>query len=256
MTQFNQSQPPAGSGRRGDMQLIIVAIALGVLAMVLTNLLIIHIKNVEGDTITIWRLKRSFAPGDAMKEGDVERLAFPRRYEESAKYWVKGDDIQSIYRREKFERPAGMNEIVSYAMFGRGEVGHTVDIPADKRWKTLAVNTRTAPGNLEPGMKVDIYATFPVGGSIRTLLVLENIKVAVVGDRTGPQTSRRQSSTYRKVGLELTTRQGVELTTVERYLEKPEFELFVRSSDEPRDLQIVEDGINPEVRKIVMGRSR
>lgn len=247
------TQPPAPPGRRGDMQLIIIAMVLGVLAVVLTNVLIIRIRAAESETITLYRLKSRFEAGDKLRAKDVEEVAFPAKFKDAASYWIQGDEIGQVYKDLKFYRPAGTNEILSWAMFGKGRAPNTLDIPPDKRWKTVAVNTRTAPGILQPGHAVDIYATFRVGGAYRTLLVLENVDVAAVGNRTEASETGGRRSNDRKIIVELTTQEATELMTVEHYLDKPEFDILIRNAGSLKGLQLTDDGINPEVLDIVSG---
>lgn len=255
MTQANTPHPSS----LGGAKLVIVAIALGLAAVVLNYFYVQGVRRAENETsFKAYILTRAMRAGERIKERDVNVVTLPQRFEQSfhnigavnESDWLGDVNKQvqrsvsagSILRREDFQPPTDTREL-------------DIDITPNMRRVSLPVNSRTISGMLRAGMWVDIEAPFQTGGALPTILpVLERIKVIAVGtqvvgadDSAGPS---RAPSSYHTITIEVTPQDATNLAMIER-LAAGDFEIQIRNPGDTKYVKIPppsgDSGINPAV---------
>ena len=113
------------------------------------------------------------------------------------------------------------------------------------------------PGNLQPGMFVDIEAPFSVvdGGST-VLPVMEYVRVLAVGnvsivDQESTRGGRpRNPGSYRTISIEVEPNQATDLSMIQK-IAIGDFELHLRNPADQSTPKIRAGGINPEVLRLI-----
>lgn len=259
---MNQAPVP-NQPDEGNPKLLIIAIALAVVAVVLTNIYIERVRRqVEENSFDVYVLTRAVRPGDRMTERDVRKLAVPQKFKDSFEGLGAMDEAglkTRLAERETLQRAASAGSVLTYAMF-LAEGGDDLDrnIAPGKRLVSLPVNSRTAPGALREGMFVDIEATFATGASLPvTLPVMENVKVVALGTRTvyDDDTGARQRpiARYQSITIEVSPDEATHLSMVQRLM-IGDFDLHLRNPRDAARPKIPEGGINPAVLDLIERR--
>lgn len=261
---MTQSAPPAAP--RSSTRLVLVALALAIFAVVLTNIYIEAVRrDVKRNSFSIYVLNRRVQPGDRFKKEDTKRISVPRDFEESFKALgavmeADFDDLAS--RGEQFQRSAGANDILLFSQFvtpsGKGDIDRAIQ--PGRRLIALPVNSRRIAGELRPGISVDIQAAFNLGGSVPGVLtVMENVKVSAVGSRTiadeqADPSNARPLTGYRTISIEVSPEDATYLNMIERVM-VGDFDLLLRNPDDAA-VKNKGGGINPDVLNLIDQRRR
>ena len=238
----------------------IVALVVAVVAVVLVNVYVEvrEKRNVE-DQFTVFLINRSVRPGERLSERDVEAKAVPQRFGEAFKFAVEPDkDGRPSAIGDTFQRPANSGDVLWYNLFTKSaddDLDH--QITDQMRLVALPVNSRMLPGNLQPGMFVDIEAPFSVvdGGST-VLPVMEYVRVLAVGnvsivDQESTRGGRpRNPSSYRTISIEVEPDQATDLSMIQK-IAIGDFELHLRNPADQSTPKIRAGGINPDVLRLI-----
>lgn len=258
------SSPP--SSDQGSTRLVILALALAVVAVIVTNLYIASIRrDVELRSFDIFLLTRTVKPGDKFKAGDYEAQRVPEKYKDSFVALgavLERKTLATYVGPERFERAAQSGALLTHALFtSEGEALLDLTIERGKRYMDLPVNGRLVPAGIRPGVRVDIEATIHTGQSVpRVFLVVEMVKVVGVDRQTiageSAATARSRQRRISTITIQVKPEQGTQLSMVEKIM-AGDFELRLRHPDD-RDLRLpVPPGeINPEVLDMIGQKRR
>lgn len=249
----NAPNPPGGN------KLVIIAAVVGVLAVVMVNIYIAMIKRqVQQGEFAVYRLVTNLNPGDKLKESNVKAVAMPKKYRSSFEGMViedsPGDDDKlTALLNERVRSAAQRNQFLSHDLFADAH-GTPLDtkISSNLRLIALPVNPKTLPGNLQPGMFVDIEALFP-GGNLNILTVLERAEVFSVGTRSiaeESQASDRNQRRFTTISLQVTPEEATALEKIKK-LVIGDFELHLRNPNDNSTPKIPDGGLNPAVLRLL-----
>jgi Flp pilus assembly protein CpaB len=253
MSQFSRSSTPSSSpqgtapSQRPNVTLILVALGLGLVAVIANSVYINHIRSVqEGNRFTIYTLVRPVEPGDKLRREDIQPVEM---YERDREHYERG--IGAITREalspkigQPFTKYAQSGEYLTYNLFTTESQTGSYEIREGMRAHVLPIDRQTTPPILMPNDTVDIMAYLdPPSGRSRTYLVQERVRVLAVGERTAKRQGRSRS--FSTVTIEVTPEQAKQLSTILRYTSDDAFQLNPRN---PGDLQETLNGeINPQV---------
>lgn len=254
MTPMSSTQSPPGSNR-----LVIIAAVVALAAVIVVNLYVAMIKRqVQEGQFTVYRLTTTLKPGDKLSKNDVEAVPMPKRYRKSFDGMVLeeaggGDAALTAQLGVRVKAPARLNQFLTYELFtDPNDIELDTRINPNMRLVALPVNPRTLPGNLQPGMNVDIEAQFP-GGSLNVLPVMENVEVFSVGMRSiaddQASTSRTQRN-FTTISLQVTPEEATSLEKIKKMV-MGDFELHLRNPNDNSTPKIPEGGINPQVLRLL-----
>ena len=251
MSRTPPTDPRSGEAPRGDSRLIIVAVALGILAVLAYNLHLSYVRNQARQVaFEVYRLTRSYAPGKALKKDHVKAVPVPEGFKDAFSGAIKDGDLENKIG-VKFTRPARAEDILTYDMFRHAAADATSKlVPSGMVAKVLPVDSNTtATPILDPGMRVDILVS-PAGLG-RTLTVMERVEVVAVGSRTVNDPPRRRGGSFRSVTVAVTPVQARKLASIQSALEEEAFHLVVREPTDARESITDPSGVNPEVMKLI-----
>ncbi len=245
--------PPPGG------KLVVVSLAMGVVVSVLMFLWIVRIKQqATVEAITVWTLTRSVRPGDQVRVRDLESVPIPRKFEKamaSIGAIVDQDavDLRLTEKRE-FKRSAGQGQLLTYDLFDESTIVTPPDIRDGHREVALPVNSKVVTGTIRPGHFVDIYAPFDTGGEIaENLLVLENVKVMALGERSVEDASAQGGKrSYHTITVQVMREVARDLGNVTRMIAPQQsYELHLKRPDDTKDLQNKPGEISERVKKLL-----
>ncbi len=261
MAESNNSAP----NQQSSLMLLILSMGLALVAVIAVNLYIIHVKKeVEGESFKIYTLNRTVRPGTKLSMADVKDVLMPKKYEGT--FFGPGGigavdamDLNSkLAKGEVFLRGAEQNEFLTHKLFTTDDSTRLVQtITPGQRMVFLPINSKMVPGNLSPGMYVDIEAPFSRGGAIPdVMIIMERVQIKAVGNRTvadevDSSGRPRPMGSYLGISIEVTPREATQLSEIER-LAAGEFELHLRSpidNDTPKLRGTL--GINKDVLDMV-----
>jgi Flp pilus assembly protein CpaB len=262
MAESNNSGAPS---QQSSLMLLILSMGLALVAVIAVNLYIIHIKKeVEGESFKIYTLNRTVRPGTKLSSADVKEVLMPRKYEGT--FFGPGGigavdsmDLNSkLAKGEVFLRPAEQNEFLTHKLFTSDDsVKLTTTISNGQRLVFLPINSKMVPGNLSPGMFVDIEAPFSRNGAIPDVLtIMERVQVKAVGNRTvadevDSSGRPRPLGSYQGISIEVSPREATQLSEIER-LAVGEFEIHLRNPGDQGTPKLPGTlGINKEVLDMV-----
>lgn len=252
MAQTNAQTPP------GSNRLIIIAAVVGLLAVILVNVYVAMVKRqTQAGDFGVYRLTTSLKPGDKLAEKHVKATRMPKQYKDSFEGMVIeepfGNDSQlTALMGERVQASARRNQFLSHDLFtNAGDTELDTRINPNLRLVALPVNPKTLPGNLQPGMVVDIEALFP-GGNLNVLPVLERATVFSVGTRSiadDAESDRRQQR-FTTISLQVTPAEATSLEKIKK-LVIGDFELHLRNPNDNSTPKIPDGGINPQVLRML-----
>ncbi|MBI1373307.1 MAG: Flp pilus assembly protein CpaB [Phycisphaera sp.] len=259
MTQVpNPQMPPVGAGPSGarkpggggNMTLVLVAVGMGLLTVILTNLYITQkTKAIEGQTVTVYRIIKPLEVGHKLKEKDLRTHEIPEQYADSLIGVVidkKGDrSTMRLQLEKRVMRPARENEYLSYDMFQDSGTIPEESIPTDHKAVPIPVDARGGvSGLLKPGMWIDILATIPEAGKVpQTAVVIERVKVLTVGRSTVD--SGRMSTSFSSITVALKGPEAVQIVAIAERVGKDGFNIVVRRPDDT--VTQYQGKVNPDV---------
>ncbi len=259
MSQFSSgtTTPPPGAApsQKPNIPLILVALGLGLVAVIANTAYIHNIRSEkEANKFTIYLLQRSFAPGDELEREDLKPVEM---YEEARPHYVEAlkaltkDEVQTQIG-QRFKRYANQNQFLTYDLFtDQPGIGDGSATPREGMvWRELPVDDDTTVSLIVPNSTVDIQAYLdPPSGKPQTYLILERVRVVAVGGQTSASRKKRNFS---KVTVEVEPVEANLLSTILRYSPDEEYELVLRNPNDltPR-LPDAADSINPRVLELL-----
>jgi Flp pilus assembly protein CpaB len=237
-------------------KLLWVALALGVLAMVLNLAYIQLVKSqVSEGTLTVYQFNRPIKANRPLQRDDLTPRRIPESFRDSvqAMGWVLESDLSNrIGMSLQEDVPQGA--MLSFSQF-QLNANRRMDeqITRDKRLISLPINSRTVPGALRVGMYVDIEAPFSTGGSYAQILpVLEHVQIQALGTQTivDQEAGDRPTRSYQTITIEVSPEEATQMATIQR-LAAGDFELQLRNPTDTRRVKIPEGGINPAVQSLI-----
>ncbi len=252
----------AAQQNKGNSTLVLIALALGVVTVILTFL---HIQNIRKQTdqqmITVYQLKRDVKPGDKIKENrDIEAMQVPEPSVANIKSRLMTKDQFSSWFDREVKNPASEGSWLTFDLWAsESSEGANIIVNEGKRAYALPVNSRTADPRLDINDFVDIRATLTLPGKMtQSMLVMERVRVLRVGDRTVSRDQARRLTGYSNISVEVTPEQARQLATIRLYIEqgRGDFEIDRRNAgDTYRNPKMPNGEINPEILKFVYGQS-
>jgi len=253
MSQFSNSSTsspsPQGSApsRRANVPLILVALGLGLVAVIANSVYINHIRSVqEGNKFTIYTLVRPVEPGDELRREDIKSVEM---YERDREHYERGigaitKEALSTKLGQAFTKYAESGQYLTYNLLTSESRTGSYELRKGMRAHVLPIDRDTTPPILMPNDTVDIMAYLePPSGRSQTYLIQERVRVLAVGERTAK--SQGRSGSFSTVTIEVTPEQAQQLSTILRYAPDDAFQLNPRN---PGDLQETLNGeINPQV---------
>ncbi len=253
------AQPPSTQTPPGSNRLVIIAAVVGLLAMILVNIYVAMVKRqVQEGEFGVYRLVTSLKPGDKLSQKNVKPLPMPKRYRDSFEGMVieestSKDDALTALLGTRVKSSARRNQFLSHDLFtDPNDTELDTRINTNLRLVALPVNSKTLPGNLQPGMYVDIEAQFP-GGTLNILPVLERAEIFSVGSRSiadESQTSGRSQQRFTTISLQVTPQEATSLEKIKK-LVIGDFELHLRNPNDNSTPKIPDGGINPQVLMLI-----
>ncbi len=265
-TEYNSTMPlptsarqqavgPAGGGG-GSVTLVVVALALGIIVALITN---IHISNIkkeaEGKVFIIYRLLKNVEPGYKIKfNKDVEEVAVPNKFKDMYKN-VVSPDRQTSFKNRPIARSGKQGRWLSLDLYTRPDGDAGVNIPDDPDKKLRAVplpiTSKFTPGQLYPGLYIDIYAAFPDPARSNrpsSFWVVKGVRVAAVGRRTEADATSR-SGGFQNITVVVDETTAVGLLNVKNFVGDKGFDVILRRADEKPNAD--ERKINKDVLKMI-----
>lgn len=246
---------PAGL-QPGNPKLVIVAVVLALLAVVLVNVYISMVRAADQPgSFTVFRLNVSVKPGETLQQRDVTAVKVDKRFANAFKTAVKANPQGEPFQLgQTFHRAASMNDVLTYDLFEpRSSERLDLTIDPGQRGVALPVNSQKLPGDIQPGMYVDITAPFHnKSGQMTVLPVIERVKVLLVGSQSALNQQNSQdpanTSNYSTITVEVTPKQALELSEIQ-HMASGEFEINLRNPGDESTPGIPGGGINPELLK-------
>lgn len=245
---------------KGNATLVLVALALGVVTVILTG---VHIHNIRQQTaeelVTVYVLNRAMSPGDKLKKKDLdERRVSKSSLEGWGKKLILTGQLGN-WLDQPVKAHASENSYLTTLLFvpQQGD-SMKVTVSEGKRAYALPVNSRTAPTALDINDYIDIQAFITLPGQPpQSMLIMERVRVLQVGDRRVPIEQVKRVTGYSTIMVEVEPQQARDLSTIRRYMNegRGEYEIVIRNpSDITRDPDL-KGGINPKLLKIIHGAS-
>ncbi|MEM8738938.1 MAG: hypothetical protein AAGG38_10750 [Planctomycetota bacterium] len=241
---------PAGGGTK----IVIVALLLGLAAVVMVNVYILGVKNsVREGEVKFFRLVVSKNAGEVLERQDVEQVGVPERYRDAFRDVVEANSAGEPLRLgDAFTRRAEQGEPLTTRMFDdlTGDASRRL-ITEGFRGVSLPVVSKLLPSPLKTEMRVDILA--PVrgaGGRRESVAVMENVRVVSIGSRSivDERSGRRGSDNFETLTVEVRPEEAVLLSEITQEVQKTGvYSVLLRSPDDQRPRFIPGGGINPEL---------
>ena len=240
-------------------KLVLLALGVAVFAVIVVNVYIEMIQNrMHEESFVAYRLRRPLHPGDTLERDHLRPVRIPTRFEDAFPSVLKRKDLE-LELGQTIHRFAPEGSFASYKLLEERERS-TFDQRVDPgmRGKGLPVSDETIPGEVRPGMFVDIEAPLPQpGGGVRVMTVMERVKVLAVGNRTIVDESEAGSEDgterYRRITVQVTPEQATQLDNIRRAA-VGKFELLLRNPTDREHPKIGSGEINPEVLELVKNR--
>lgn len=250
-----KSTPPPASGTpTGSTKLIVVALLLGLAAVIMVNVYIIGVKNsVKEGEFKFFRLRVAKDIGQILTNEDVELVSVPESYRDSFRDVVEVDNGEPLRLGDPFTRRAEQNEPLTNRMFDDLTADESRRlINSDFRGVALPVVSKLLPNPLKTEMRVDLIAPIRSrGGRQESMVVMENVRVVSVGQRTildDKSANRRGSSNFETLTVEVRPEEALLLEEISREVQKGGvFSVLLRSPEDRLPTFIPDGGINPEL---------
>ncbi len=235
-----------------------IAAGIALLAVILVNLYVGMVRRqAHQGEFTVYKLVTTLRPGDKLSRKDVKDVTMPRRYKDSFDDAVReesteSDDALTAVIGTRLKVPARRNQFLTFDLFTDPQESELdTRINTSMRLVALPVNPRTLPGNLQPGMYVDIEAQFP-GGSLNVLPVMERVEVFSVGSRSlaDAQTGGRTQHNFTTISIQVGPDEATSLEKIKKMV-IGDFELHLRNPTDPGTPKIPDGGINPLVLRLI-----
>jgi Flp pilus assembly protein CpaB len=244
--------PPGGGGGK----VAAIGIVLAIVAVILMN---IHVEVVRRQArpgeFTVYRLENRVRVGDTLRERDVRAVRMPEDFREAFHNAVDPTGLRARIG-QPFKRAAERGGVLTYDLFiDADEANLDRLISRDMRLVALPVNARTLPGNLRPGMFVDIEAPFVTGaaGGPRVMPVMEFVRVMAVGRRSvidEQADAEGRQTTFSTISIEVTPEQATQLAMIQS-VAAGDFMLHLRNPADTSQPKIPMGGINPAVLSLI-----
>ena len=217
---------PGGAGQapQGNITLVIVALVMGFIAVVVTNLYVNQVLNrVDAKMIKIYRLNKKKEVGEKLNaKRDLVATRVPAEFRTSFPGFVDDPEKRD---GDTLTRPVKRNAVLVKDMFvsldGEGEP----EVPPGHAVKTISVDRDNLSDTIGRNDIVDVYASFKTEGRAKPMKVLSRVKVLRRGNN--------------QVDLLLTTDAVEELMAVESFF----------SFDRRKGFELVglprEEGVSP-----------
>lgn len=257
LTQLPPNRPGASLAGPSP-RLLLVAVLLAVASVVLTNLYVAQVRaQVDQQSFEVFLLTASVQPGEVLRQNNVRSVRVPMSFATSFEQlgYVDRSALEArMYDREPVQRAATQNAIVTFSLFtppGGADIDR--QITPGRRWISLPINSRTAPGSLRIGMFVDLEGVF-IGEDGRTTIlpVMERVKVIALGDETmfDPDDMAARRRSFQTMTIEVSPAEATQLNMAQRVV-VGEFHLHMRNPGDEQLVKIPEGGVNPRVMSLV-----
>jgi hypothetical protein len=171
-----KSAPPGGAPAQGNITLVIVALVMGFVAVVVTNIYVADTRaQVRAQTRTYYRLNKNIPSGQALNATkDLEPVQVPMGFEDAFPGAVE-DTTQ--YHNEVLTRDVKQREVLRQDMFTSDGVNGKGQIPEGHAVKTIRVDRNNLSTAIQRNSLVDVYAVFKQEGSDAVMKVLNGVQV-------------------------------------------------------------------------------
>ncbi|HAI11629.1 MAG TPA: hypothetical protein DCM28_07980 [Phycisphaerales bacterium] len=259
-----QASPGTNNPRQaGNTKLVIAAVVLAVLAVILTNIYIMQIRNENKlASFPVYILQVSMSSGDRLRKRDIREVRVPdtptfrEAFDEQMGAMDETGLRVRLDQKEPLQRTAHAGEILLFRHFTSPDsTAIDQNIARGKRLKVLSINSKTVPGALRLGMFVDLEAAFNTQSGVQVLPVMERVKVIALGSATSYEasSSRMSQSRFSSITVEVTPDQATQMNLIERVM-IGNFDLTVRNPGDTELSKIPSGGINPTVVELVERR--
>ncbi|MEX2672996.1 MAG: Flp pilus assembly protein CpaB [Phycisphaeraceae bacterium] len=232
----------------GSGTVMIVAIVLGLLVVILTNVYIAMVRSeAAGRSVEVYRFNKELQPGHVLSERrDLVLVRIPEEFADSISGAIGPDNIIS-WDGQRLAQSAREGDPLTTALFRESREALDHKIADGKRGIALPVNSRNASGLLRPGMLIDILGTFSEEGDApRTLPVMERVRVVAVGTSTDEAGGR--PGTFGSITVEVEPDDAEALLTIARQVGRDGFDIAVRNPREDRTNFV---GVNATVKDLI-----
>lgn len=256
MSERSDKTTRSGSGRRGaarsagDNRLVVIAVVLGVVAVILQMIYVQWVKSAAGtDEFTVYRFEVGLEKGEELQQDDLEAVPVPVRFRETFRGAIKSDQLEN-YLGSRLERPTQQSDLLTFELF-QEPVGRTLalEVDPDKRLVPIPVQSDRLQGLLRPGDRVDLAAPIPVRGSTQpeVMPVMSDVRVMAVGRRSVIEEAEGVSDRMRSfthIRIQVTPQQWLDLTRIENLATGPFF-VAIRNPSRDGSSGLVEDDVLP-----------
>ncbi len=257
-----ESTGPLSGGK-----LIAVALMFAGVAALINLLYISWVKKQnETQSVDVAVLKNAVRPGQRLSPRDYDIVKVPEQFADAifgefGLRAIEPDKIeQRIADKASYARPAPVNTILSYYLF-ETPGGSRTDTMVEEGMVLVALplHNEIQPGNLQPGMVVDISAGFQVGGAIPVIMpIMERVKVvaldrhvvdadAAFESESSSRSRTRQIRSFDAISIIVRPDVARNLTMVQSLAVQGRFYLYVRKPGDNTRPEIDRGEINDAV---------
>lgn len=192
MSERSENPARSGSPRRAasnpssDNRLVVIAVVLGVVAVILQMIYVQWVKSEAGtDEFNVYRFEVGLERGEELRRDDLETVPVPMRFQDSFQGAINADELEN-YLGTRLQQPAQQSALLTYDLFQQ-TVGRTLalEVDPDKVLVSIPVRGERLQG-LKPGDRVHLAAPIPHRGSARpkVMPVMSDVRVMAVGEQT------------------------------------------------------------------------
>ncbi len=175
------SRPNPGPGPgvpppQGNITLVIVALVMGFIAVVVTNLYVAQQKNkVRAQTVTVYRFNKDIDAGQSLNAArDLEAVQIPLGFEDAFLGAVRD---QSEYDGDPLTQSVRAREVMVKDMFVSDGGDGPRSVPPGHAVKTIRVDRNSLSDAVRANEFVDVYASFKTEGRSTPMKVLARVKI-------------------------------------------------------------------------------
>ncbi|RPI27751.1 MAG: Flp pilus assembly protein CpaB [Acidobacteria bacterium] len=219
-------------------KMLIVAVVLGIVAVIAVNL---YVRRVEtsytSDQIVVYRAKAALTVGKPVNMKNVEKVTLSRKAFGSASKVAVTERDAPLLQAAVVAKPIGTGDILLFTHFDRAiDGGLRERIPAGMRAMSISVSEAGSVGYfVQPGDRVDVMGTMNMQEQLITRTILEDVQVLAVGGHEQPDSSAFHTREgYSTVTLAVTPPQAEKLIFSRNLLEDSMTLLLRRPDDRSR----------------------
>lgn len=209
--------------------LLIIALALGVVVVVIYNAHVTAIKqSIESDMIEVVRVTEQLSAGERVTADVIEKHEIPQAWVQTMGDPVRWSERETILRSATYDlkRPIGKDEVLRWSDVSGAVDRRREKAPPGTIRKIINIATDQSPGeSLQSGDYINLLGIFsPPGGETRYYRVIEGVPFLNAGgvvsgnDIDSGRRGSRPMSSYRRIEIAVTKEVSEQLSNLETHL--------------------------------------